>query len=264
MVAAAPSAAASVGVAQPRRHRADHHGEDQHQRQDVDDERPPARPAAVRRSPARARRERRIERGAQHDVADEHHAQDQPRHDAADQQPGDRDAGEAAEQHGERRRRDQHVDAADRHDRAHRHASGRSRAPAWSAASGCRAARWWRWSSRRSPRTPCRRRWRSPRAGRARGGSAARRRRSPSCATPVWNSTSPISTKNGIGVSEKLVTDCTALRASCEQPRLAAEKQQRADHVDARGTRTRPARRSPCIATRPPNRMRLASTQPMR
>src|SRR6187399_1964776 len=26
-------------------------------------------------------------------------------------------------------------------------------------------------------------------------------------ATPVWNSTSPISTKNGIGVSEKLVTE---------------------------------------------------------
>ena len=44
-------------------------------------------------------------------------------------------------------------------------------------------------------------------------------------ATPVWNSTSPISTKNGIGVSEKLVTDCTALRASCDEPRLAAEKQ---------------------------------------
>ncbi len=39
---------------------------------------------------------------------------DQAGHDAADQKPGDRDAGEAAEQHGQRRRRDQHVDAADR------------------------------------------------------------------------------------------------------------------------------------------------------
>ena len=37
-------------------------------------------------------------------------------------------------------------------------------------------------------------------------------------ATPVWNSTSPISTKNGIGVSEKLVTEATALRASCDNP----------------------------------------------
>ena len=37
-------------------------------------------------------------------------------------------------------------------------------------------------------------------------------------ATPVWNSTSPISTKNGIGVSEKEVTDCTLLRASCASP----------------------------------------------
>ncbi len=51
-------------------------------------------------------------------------------------------------------------------------------------------------------------------------------------ATPVWNSTSPISTKNGIGVSEKLVIDCTALRASCDEARLAAEEEQGADHVE--------------------------------
>ena len=37
-------------------------------------------------------------------------------------------------------------------------------------------------------------------------------------ATPVWNSTSPISTKNGIGVSEKLVTEATPLRTTCIRP----------------------------------------------
>src|SRR6266496_3038434 len=50
---------------------------------------------------------------AREDVADIHDAQDQAGHDAADQQAGDRDAGEAAEQHRERRWRDQHVDPAD-------------------------------------------------------------------------------------------------------------------------------------------------------
>ena len=48
-------------------------------------------------------------------------------------------------------------------------------------------------------------------------------------ARPVWNSTSPISTKNGIGVSENDVTDCTALRASCVESRLAAEEEPGAD-----------------------------------
>ena len=37
-------------------------------------------------------------------------------------------------------------------------------------------------------------------------------------ARPVWNSTSPISTKSGIGVSAKLDTDCTLFRASCTRP----------------------------------------------
>ena len=37
-------------------------------------------------------------------------------------------------------------------------------------------------------------------------------------ASPVWNSTSPISTKSGIGVSAKLETDCTLFRASCTSP----------------------------------------------
>ena len=37
-------------------------------------------------------------------------------------------------------------------------------------------------------------------------------------ATPVWNSTSPISTKKGMGVSEKLVTEATPLRTTCISP----------------------------------------------
>ena len=48
----------------------------------------------------------------------------------------------------------------------------------------------------------------------------------------MWNSTSPISTKNGIGVSEKLVTDCTALRASCDSPGSPPRNSERADDVD--------------------------------
>ena len=51
-------------------------------------------------------------------------------------------------------------------------------------------------------------------------------------ARPVWNSTSPISTNSGIGVSEKLVTELTALRASCTKPGLAAEPEPGADDVD--------------------------------
>ena len=37
-------------------------------------------------------------------------------------------------------------------------------------------------------------------------------------ARPVWNSTSPIRMKSGIGVSAKLVTETTLLRASCISP----------------------------------------------
>ena len=37
-------------------------------------------------------------------------------------------------------------------------------------------------------------------------------------ASPVWNSTSPIKMKNGIGVSEKLVTEATPLRTTCISP----------------------------------------------
>src|SRR4051812_27662213 len=37
-------------------------------------------------------------------------------------------------------------------------------------------------------------------------------------ARPVWNSTSPISTKSGIGVSEKLITELTLFLASWASP----------------------------------------------
>ena len=77
-------------------------------------------------------------------------------------------------------------------------------------------------------------------------------------ATPLWNSTSPISTKNGIGVSAKLVIDCTALRASWVRPaspprKIAAPMMLMARNANATGSPT------PMRATRPPNRMRLAS-----
>src|SRR5215475_2348158 len=81
-------------------------------------------------------------------------------------------------------------------------------------------------------------------------------------ATPVWNSTSPIRTKNGIGVSENEVTDCTALRASWTRPCSPPRKISAPTMLMARNA-TATERPSPMIATRPPNRMRLASTQPM-
>src|SRR6266567_1879074 len=81
-------------------------------------------------------------------------------------------------------------------------------------------------------------------------------------ATPVWNSTSPIRTKNGIGVSEKLVTDCTALRESCARPGSPPRNSQAPTMFSARNENAT-GRPSPMMATRPPNRMRLACPQPI-
>src|SRR5947209_5366109 len=81
-------------------------------------------------------------------------------------------------------------------------------------------------------------------------------------ATPVWNSTSPISTKNGIGVSEKLVTDCTALRASWAKPGSPPRNSQPPTMLSARNANATGSPR-PMRATRPPNRTRLASAQPI-
>src|SRR4029079_14407712 len=55
----------------------------------------------------------------------------------------------------------------------------------------------------------------------SRPGTCAIRRSMPSItltARPVWNSTSPMSTNNGIGVSAKLITELTLLRASWARP----------------------------------------------
>src|SRR5947207_366525 len=79
-------------------------------------------------------------------------------------------------------------------------------------------------------------------------------------ATPVWNNTSPISTKNGIGVSEKLVTDCTALRASWASPGSPPRNSHAPTMLSTRNANATGSPR-PMMATRPPNRMRLASIQ---
>ena len=55
----------------------------------------------------------------------------------------------------------------------------------------------------------------------SRPGTCLIRRSTPSItliASPVWNSTSPISTNSGIGVSEKFITDTTLLRTTCASP----------------------------------------------
>src|SRR4051812_6299747 len=79
-------------------------------------------------------------------------------------------------------------------------------------------------------------------------------------ATPVWNSTSPISTKNGIGVSEKLVTDCTALRESCARPGSPPRNSHAPRILSAMNAKAT-GRPKPMMTTRPPNRMRLACVQ---
>src|SRR5712691_9115554 len=81
-------------------------------------------------------------------------------------------------------------------------------------------------------------------------------------ATPVWNSTSPISTKNGIGVSEKLVIDCTALRASWERPGSPPRKTMAPTTLSSRNAKATGSP-SPIAATRPPNSNRLPSIQLM-
>ena len=82
-------------------------------------------------------------------------------------------------------------------------------------------------------------------------------------ATPVWNSTSPISTKNGIGVSEKLVIDWTALRASWARPGSPPRKSIAPTTLSTRNANAT-GRPSPITATRPPNSSRLPSIQVIR
>src|SRR5918997_4064080 len=82
-------------------------------------------------------------------------------------------------------------------------------------------------------------------------------------ATPVWNDTSPIRMKNGIGVSEKLVTDWIALRASCGRPGSPPRNKSAPTMLMAKNPN---ATESPRLisATRPPNSRKLAATQLIR
>src|SRR5262245_22564448 len=82
-------------------------------------------------------------------------------------------------------------------------------------------------------------------------------------ATPVWNSTSPISTKNGIGVSEKLVIDCTALRASWARPGSPPRNSTAPTTLSARNAKAT-GRPRPIATIRPPNSRMLPSIQDMR
>src|SRR5690606_1736009 len=79
-------------------------------------------------------------------------------------------------------------------------------------------------------------------------------------ASPVWNSTSPMSTNSGIGVSEKLDTDCTPLRASWIRPgsppmKMAAPSRLTARKANATGT----PRKSSTVV--PPSSSQAAASQ---
>src|SRR5258708_2079515 len=74
----------------------------------------------------------------------------------------------------------------------------------------------WRWRGAETPRGPARTATTARRPGTCRI-----RCSTPSItltARPVWNRTSPIRMNSGIGVSEKLATEPTLLRASCVSP----------------------------------------------
>ena len=196
------------------------------------------------------------------DVADEHHAQDQPRHDAADQQAGDRDAGKAAEQHGERRRRDQHVDAADAHDRSHGHARliaarqhGRQHQAAEQRGGGDGRAR-----DRREHRAGDDRDHRQPRRH-----------------APDQEREGVDRLQRDAGVEQHLAHQheerdrrqrkagdrLHRIAGELREARLAAEEEQGADDVERRNAKAT-GRPSPITATRPPNKSRLPSIQVMR
>ena len=156
---------ARFGRRRPTFGHAEHHdAENQDQRRDGDKQIEPWPRDLYRLSCVGHGASARIDPAAQHHIGDEQHAQDQPRHDAADQKPGDRNAGEAAEQHRETRGRNQDIDAADRERRAPSRSWDHSRATASAAAAASPASQWWRWSSRKSPRRSCRRPALRPRA----------------------------------------------------------------------------------------------------
>ena len=81
-------------------------------------------------------------------------------------------------------------------------------------------------------------------------------------ATPVWKSTSPISTKNGMGVSEKLAIDATPLRIIWTSPASPPSQTHAPTTLMARNAKAagRPTARS---TDRTPNRTVAASHQTM-
>src|SRR5215217_7619918 len=81
-------------------------------------------------------------------------------------------------------------------------------------------------------------------------------------ARPVWNSTSPMSTKSGIGVSEKLITELTLLRASCARPGSPPSQSQAPTRLMARKANAtgRPRKSS---SVEPASSSHAAPTQPI-
>ncbi|MPN59185.1 hypothetical protein SDC9_206905 [bioreactor metagenome] len=102
-----------------RQHAADHRHEDTQQRHHIPHEGPPARPTLVLSGVLIRWRQAGIGTATQHDIAQKTNRHHQPGQDAANQQLRDRNACKAAQHDRQRRRRDQHRNAAHRHDRPH-------------------------------------------------------------------------------------------------------------------------------------------------
>src|SRR6185369_3125662 len=81
-------------------------------------------------------------------------------------------------------------------------------------------------------------------------------------ARPVWKRISPISTNSGIGVSEKLVTELTALRASCTKPGSPPSQSQAPTMLTTRKEKAtgRPRNSS---TVEPPSSSQAAKVQPL-
>src|SRR6478752_4472265 len=81
-------------------------------------------------------------------------------------------------------------------------------------------------------------------------------------ARPVWNSTSPIRMKSGIGVSEKLITELTLFRASCARPGSPPSQSQAPSRLMARNENaTGRPRKSRTVE--PASNSHAAPTQPI-
>src|SRR6187549_3829436 len=81
-------------------------------------------------------------------------------------------------------------------------------------------------------------------------------------ASPVWKSTSPISTKSGIGVSEKLITELTLFLASWARPGSPPSQSQAPSRLMARNENaTGRPRKSRTVE--PASNSHAAPTQPI-